>query len=115
MERLTKIERKFLKMCNTNDGMTAQKKFNILCDKYSPLKVQSALVHLKESGYINFSPSAESYVYYFELKHKGLNYREITRLEFKAFVYKSVIVPIIVSLLTTLIIYKLPSVIACIK
>lgn len=26
MERLTKIERKFLKMCNTNDGMTAQKK-----------------------------------------------------------------------------------------
>ena len=25
MERLTKIERKFLKMCNTNDGMTTQK------------------------------------------------------------------------------------------
>ena len=81
MERLTKIERKFLKMCNTNDGMTAQNKFDILCDKYSPLKVQSALVHLKENGYINFSPSSESYVYYFELKHKGLNYREITRID----------------------------------
>ena len=115
MERITRIEREFLKMCNTNDDMTPQEKFDILCDKYSPLKVKSALNHLNENGYINFSSSGESYVYWFELKHKGLNYREITWLEFKSFVCKSVIVPIFVSLLTTLIIYKLPSVIACIK
>ncbi|WP_026486831.1 hypothetical protein [Caldanaerobius polysaccharolyticus] len=71
---------------------------------YNQIKLISTLECLKDLGYLDFSYNIEQEVTFLKLLHKGLNYRNIEWIEIKTFIIRSIIVPIIVSLSTTLLV-----------
>lgn len=72
---------------------------SIDCSKYAG-ELLTILDQLEQEGVISFS---QNYKNTFHLTHKGLHYGSVMVEEFKAFLFKSVLVPIFVAFVTTLI------------
>lgn len=102
---MTKNEKKILKYCNKN----FREKFNITTHDLSPYldlsneEIYTCCKHLYEEKYITrFRPAASHFVN-FQLDHNGKHYREIHRQDVTSFLLRSILTPIIVSIVTTLI------------
>lgn len=69
--------------------------------KISVDDLNECIKFLNEKGYITYHRT-DSRIYGFILKHKGIHAEEFERIEKMRFIYKSILVPIIVSIITTL-------------
>jgi len=76
--------------------------FCALLPKLSKDDIEQTLWYLEELGYISCSP-AEDTIWWLEPTYRGEQYKEFEFVDFKLFIYKSVIVPIIVSVITAVI------------
>ncbi len=68
---------------------------------FDKTKLISVLDYLQKENYLSFEANLLSEVAYIELFHKATNYKEISWLEIKSFLIKSILIPIIVSACTT--------------
>ena len=66
-------------------------------------KLICVLEHLQKEGYLSYEKNVVNEVTYIELFHKAFTYKEISLIKMKEFLMKSILVPIIVSIITTLI------------
>lgn len=70
--------------------------------KWIMKNIDSVMSYLYENEYITYMYAADDY-YRFKLTYKGLAYKSFSYEEFKTFLLKSIIVPIFVAFITTLI------------
>lgn len=66
-------------------------------------KLLRVLDHLQKEDYLSYEKNVLNEIVYIELFHKAFAYKEISLIQFKEFITKSILVPIVVSILTTLI------------
>jgi len=64
-------------------------------------KLDLILEYLSNNGYLDYR-YADDDIYDINLTYKGLDYKSFNLIEFKTFLFKSVFIPIIISILTTL-------------
>lgn len=103
---LTRYERKLLKYCSKfkDEYLYESYKFESCFFKSCPRnEVKEVCASLKEKGYIEEMNTNMVGDVQFFLSHKGRHYKEVSFLEIKEFLTKSIITPIIVSLITSLI------------
>lgn len=102
---MTKLERQFLNCCNkyfSDRSLIGNKDLSrhILV---SSLMLSKCAERLNENGYIKNLHKFKFYAFNFQLTYKGLNYKEFKIVELKSFLFRSVFIPIAVSVVTTLI------------
>lgn len=106
---LTKLERNILKYSNklhqANACISSEKLLPLLKDVDSG-NFLLACKQLDRNGYFEYYSQTLSGRVDFFLSYKGLAYKEHSTLEIKSFLMRSVITPIIVALITTLITAK---------
>ena len=103
---LTKMERKILKCCNKKCNPT-----DIIstCDIQKNLKdlsineIATCCNHLNENGYFDLYSISLANDVKLHLNYKGMHYQELNINRIKSFIFQSVIVPIFVSLVTSVI------------
>ena len=66
-------------------------------------KLICVLDYLKKEGYLSYEKNLDNEVTYIKLFHKAFAYKELSFIKMKDFLMKSILVPIIVSIFTTLI------------
>ena len=76
--------------------------------KWTFESVQACLVYLSKEGYVDYATRTNGYCTvsdctYVHTTHKGTNYKTFKWLEVKAFLFRSILTPIVVSLITSLI------------
>ena len=71
--------------------------------KQSVAEIQACMRYLETSGYIKWTRNQTGILLGFCLEHRGRSYEAFAWEDFKAFLFKSILVPIAVSVLTTLI------------
>ena len=69
-------------------------------DRY---KFVNTLEHLQQSGYLSFEKNLAWEVTFISLNHRALNYKEVSWLELRAFLIRSILVPIAVSAVTSVV------------
>ena len=74
-----------------------------LPSSFNSSKLICVLDHLQKEGYLSYEKNIVNEVTYIELFHKAFTYKEISLIQMKEFLMKSILVPIIVSIFTTLI------------
>lgn len=83
---------------------------NMVCDldniylktsKYTESQINDSINYMCEEGYITSSYDFKGNVD-ISIEYKGLHYKDFSRMEFKRFIMKSILTPIIVSIITTL-------------
>ena len=104
---LTKDCRRMLNTLNKScDDSGYLSNLNNIYTELSPqinkMKLVSILEYLKNNGYLDFYIDLSYEISDIKLTHKGTHYREISLLEFKNFLYKSIFTPIVVAIITTL-------------
>lgn len=77
-----------------------------LSEKFTRSQIDKVLWYLQSKDYIDCNDGGDGISNIF-LKYKAQNYKEFEWLQTKEFIYKSVIVPILVSISTSTIIYLL--------
>ena len=99
---LTKLERKILWICNKYPR-TLIKTEDI--QKYAPelsvFDISECCAYLDKNGYFDIFDRDLSGRVHLLLSYKGRHYREINWIELKDFLFKSVLIPIGVSIATT--------------
>ncbi len=89
---------------NEDNYCSINKNEFIYHSKVMPCGNTSNILHyLEEHGYVDDISEFRGGGADFHITHKGCNYKAFMWLEFRAFLMKSVIVPIIVAILTTFI------------
>lgn len=100
---LTKLEKKVLKYCNAhnpeNGNQSADIMAGISCD--SLYELYMCCEELNKNGYLNDFAVFLDGSFVLELSHKGTHYKERSRLEVKQFIFRSMVVPVGVSIATT--------------
>ena len=108
---LTRYEQKLLKYCSKhNDEDNFYASVNIESDFFKTFnqnELYEVCVSLHEKGYISEMDRNIVGDIQFSLSHNGMHYKEVSWLEIKDFLTKSIITPIIVSLITSLITFFL--------
>ena len=105
---LTKHEKTILKYCNKKfkpDTDISSEKLSALVPQLSPFHFYQCCKELSDKEYVEDFTTYISGDFSFSLTYKGRHYKEISLLELKEFIFKSVIVPVVVSLLTTVILW----------
>ena len=74
-----------------------------LPESFDSNKLICVLDHLQKESYLSYEKNMANEVTYIELFHKAFTYKEISLIQMKEFLMKSILVPIIVSIFTTLI------------
>lgn len=73
--------------------------------------VRANVRFLEENGYLEYqyatSAKKSKYTVGFHLSHKGLNHKEFNRIDFFNFIKRSILTPIVVSILTSFVTVKL--------
>lgn len=103
---LTKYEKAILKSCNDNfdpEGSIASEDLSKFVPELSPYHLYLCCKGLDEKGYFRDFALFINGDFVFQLDYKGIHYRKISKLEFKELLFKSVAIPIGVSIITTLI------------
>lgn len=72
--------------------------------------VRAAVRFLNDEGYIKYGYTQKGRIYNFYLDHKGLRYSEFTWIARKEFLMKSILTPILVSILTNLLLKLWPTI-----
>lgn len=78
--------------------------------KLLPGDVRSCIRHLEANGYIEYHKRmlhGQSIVDGFCLSHKGLHRKEFSWLKLRQFIFRSILTPIVVTIITNLIIISL--------
>lgn len=112
---LDSLSKKILKYMQTHSDNPSQRYYDfdedleeiataVSSDKES---VRTAVRYLEENGYIKYIHTKHGTTIGFYLDHKGLRLDEFNRLETLSFLKRSVITPIIVSVLTSILTLKL--------
>ena len=102
---LTKIEKNILKYCIKQNANSIED-LNPLLEKYDIDEICLAFRELKSKNMFNYCMFADGGIpYSFELSFKALHHTELTLIEIKSFILRSVLTPVVVSALTTLIIW----------
>lgn len=105
---LDDLSKRILKYMKTDSDNHSQKNYDFDADLEKMAQavsaekeaVRAAVRYLEENGYIKYLRTNSGYNIAFYLDHKGLHYDELRDLEQKEFLKKSVIVPILVTLVT---------------
>lgn len=102
---LTKLERKLLRICNKSSKAIIETTDMQKCaPKLSDFDISQCCATLHKSGYFEIYSCDLGGQVKVMLSYKGKHYKEISWLEAKDFLFKSVLVPIGVSIVTTAII-----------
>lgn len=102
---LTKIEKNILKYCIKQDANSIDD-LEPLIEKYGINEIRLAFRELDAKNMFSYCVFADGGIpYSFALSFKALHHSELSLIEVKSFVLRSVLTPIIVSALTTLIIW----------
>lgn len=107
---LDDLSKKILKFMQTDSEAPSQRyyDFDDDLDKMAAAlssdteSVRASVRYLEENGYIKYQHTTSGHVIRFYLDHKGLHSSEFNRIEFIAFLKKSVLTPIIVAALTSI-------------
>lgn len=105
---LTKYEKTILKHCNEKfnpDIDISSEKLSALMPQLSPFHFYQCCKELSAKGYFEDFTTYISGDFSFSLTYKGRHYKEISLIELKEFTLKSIFVPVVVSLLTTVILW----------
>jgi hypothetical protein len=104
LDKKSKLVLKVLNKIKNDDNFVAgsQAVLPYMPKKYNQQIIDEVLWHLEDLGYIECQ-SSEGHVQYINANYKGQNYRELNLIETKELLCKSVILPIIVSAITSLI------------
>lgn len=105
---LTSDCKKILSKINKLNSSNTPINFQNIINSFSPkvqgkwaLKLAKILRYLKENEYIKYS-SADNTFYNISLTYRGLAYKSFEAEEIKEFLFKSIIVPILVALITSI-------------
>lgn len=102
---LTKIEKNILKYCIKQNANSIED-LNPLLEKYGTDEICLAFRELKSKNMFSHCIFADGGIpYSFALSFKALHHTELSLIEVKSFVLRSILTPILVSALTTLIIW----------
>lgn len=102
---LTKIEKNILKYCIKQDANSIDD-LEPLITKYGIYEIRLAFRELDAKNMFSYCIFADGGIpYSFALSFKALHHTELSLLEVKSFILKSVLTPMLVSALTTLIIW----------
>lgn len=107
---LTRYERKLLKYCSKHKYQShfETNKFEPkFYETFNQNEIKSVCESLKSKDYIGEMSLTIYQDVRFNLSHKGVHYKEVSWLEIKEFLTKSIITPIIVSLITSLVTFFL--------
>ncbi|MBN3403562.1 hypothetical protein EXN54_19505 [Clostridium botulinum] len=108
LDRKSKQVLKALNKAKNDIGYVSGSKFLMLhlSKKFTHSEVDKILWYLESKGYIECD-NGDDTIFNIFLSYEAQNYKEFEWLETKEFIYKSVIVPILVSISTSGIIYLL--------
>ena len=95
-----------IKIQKQNIEFNGRKTLNQYLPKWIIKNIDYIMFYLSDNKYITYDIADDDY-YDFELTYKGLAYKSFLFEEFKAFLFKSVFIPILVSVVTTLITYTI--------
>ncbi|WP_298016713.1 hypothetical protein [uncultured Dysosmobacter sp.] len=113
---LDKTNRKILEYMNANGECPSKRFYDFdedlkkIADKIGTDKetVRAAVRSLNAGNYIIYTCDQHGRPLRFSLDHKGLHYRELQRLDTAAFLKKSILTPIVVTILTTAALHGIP-------
>lgn len=74
--------------------------FCVLLPKMSKDDIEQTLWYLEETGYISCSPTEDT-IWWLEPTYRGEQYKEFKIVELKEFIFKSILVPIFVSVVVS--------------
>lgn len=74
-----------------------------LPESFDSDKLICVLDYLQKEDYLSYEKNIINEVTYIKLFHKAFTYKELSLIQLKEFLMKSILVPIIVSIITTLI------------
>ena len=101
---MTRNQKRMLRFCCKHYRDT----FCIKTEDLDPLnlpkeEIYTCCKNLYEENYLTRYSSAANHSVFFQLDHKGKHYREINMEELRSFLLRSILTPVLVSLITTLI------------
>ena len=77
--------------------------YNNLPKRFNDSNIVPIFFHLQKLDYLEFQLLLDGKICFIKLTHKGTHYREISLIELKNFLLKSILTPTVVALITTLI------------
>lgn len=93
----------FLNEKNSDTKAYGKLKFtDDLPDKFDRGKFINTLDYLQNYGYLTFDKKYSHETFYIFLNHKAIHYKEISVQQLKGFIFKSLLIPIVVSTITSL-------------
>lgn len=102
---LTKIEKNILKYCIKQDANSIDD-LDPLVEKYGIYEIRLAFRELDSKNMFSYCVFNDlGMPYSFSLSFKALHHTELSLIEVKSFILRSILTPILVSALTTLIIW----------
>lgn len=106
---LTKIEKNILKYCIKQDANSIDDLESLIA-KYGIDEIRLAFRELDAKDMFSYCLFADGGIpYSFALSFKALHHTELSLIEVKSFILRSILTPILVSALTTLIIWLIRS------
>lgn len=103
---LTKLEKQVLDICNNKlnpNELISSLKIEPYLSDIAPVDLYRCCKSLNSNGYFDHFSVGISGECLMALSHQGRHYKEISRIKVKSFLLRSVLVPIVVSCITTLI------------
>lgn len=90
-----------ISIADENNMVSGYNNIYSLATKYTKNQINDSIDYLKENNYLKVE-YAERRPWTIEIKYKGLHYKDFNRIRFNNFFMKSILTPIIVSVITTL-------------
>lgn len=101
-QKCKKVLNCLIKINNNNIEISGTETFKEYLPDNVIQDLELILEYLSDNDYLTYETADED-IYSVDLTYKGLAYKSFNFEEFKSFVSKSIIVPIIISIITTLI------------